>query len=123
MGTFDITLDRSISEILLKNSLSSSILDHLTSGFLPKNVGFLLLVTFINTLIRQRAHPMLLMDPTSISPMDQELSQALLVKIPLGLLDLKPKTLSLLRLLLFMELVSLPLNLMESWEWLGPLFQ
>ena len=123
MGTSEITLDRLMLETLLNNLQSSLTQDHPIFGFLPKNVDSLLPVIFTNTLIHPRAHLMLLMDLISTSPMDQELSQDSLDRILLGLLDLKPKTLSLLRSLLFMESVSLPLNSMESWEWLGLLFQ
>ncbi len=99
-------IDKSTLEILHNHSELSSILDHLTFGSLLKNADFLQLATFTNTLTLQRAQPTSTMEPISTLPMDQEQFQDLLDRTQPGLLDLKPRIHSLLKLLNYMVLAS-----------------
>jgi hypothetical protein len=92
-------IDKSILEILLNPSELSLILDHPTSGSLPKNADSHQLAIFTNILILQRVQLTSITEPTSTLPMDQEQFQDSLDKIQLGLLVLKPKIHFLLKLL------------------------
>lgn len=112
MGISSIILDKSILEILLNNLELSSIQDPLIFGFPQKSADSLLPAIFINTMTPQKVQLTNTMELILTSLTVQVQSQDSLAKIQSGLLVLKPKMLSLPKLLLFMESVSLLLNSM-----------
>ena len=118
-GTSSDNLDKSISEPLLNNSVSSLILDHPTFGSPPKNADSHPPAISINTTTHPRAPPMSTTEPTSTSPTAQEQSQDLLDKTQSGSPVLKLKMLFLPKSLPFTASLSSHPNSTVFWEWLG----
>ena len=111
--------EKSISELLLRHSESSSILDPPISGSPPRNAESHRLATSTNTSIPQRAPPMSTMEHTSTSPMDPVQFQDSWDRILLGLLASLPRIPSLLRSPSCTESASLPPSSTASSEWPG----
>lgn len=111
--------ERLISELLLRPSVSSLILDPPTCGCPPRNAESHRLATSTDTSIPQRAPPMSTTEPTSTSPMDPVQFQDSWDRIPLGLLAFLPRIPSLLRSPNSMESASSPPSSTASSEWPG----
>jgi len=122
-GYFHSNLDKSMSELLLSNSVLSSTLDPPTFGFPPRSADSLLPATFTNTSTLPRAQPMFKTVLTLTSPMDQVLFQDSLDKIQFGSQDLRLRKLFSLKSLPSTESASLHPNSMVSLVWPGLKFQ
>jgi hypothetical protein len=109
-------------EPLLKHSELSSILDLPTFGSPLKNADFPQPAIFTGTMTPLKVQPMSIMEPNSILPMDLEQFQDSLAKIPHGLLALRLKNLSSLKLLNYTASVSWLLNSTGFSVWPGLLF-